>query len=269
LSIFGAEVISSLVNGGKLAKAEEAYTRAMALHQDMAEDFPSTEGENRRSQLEVKLNYGDALFRTGRLTAARQIYLETLVLYEQALPHIEREPGFPAKGDRLANGLLNVGCLEEAEKTYRLCLSRYRMLPEPWAYIAYYQESLAWLLFQRGRWPEAEKEIRESLEILDKGSLNKGVRAITYIADGVEADLSLIARANGHLLLARILKETQRPEEADQEYRLALKGYEKALVGSDQQKDEALRRYRANAAELLGKEDSLKPDEKKPTTPKQ
>jgi tetratricopeptide (TPR) repeat protein len=154
-------------------------------------------------------------------------------------------------GDDLAAWLKRSDRFQEVEKAYRLALAHWEKLGPripnrsfDWVRWARSYNGLAALLFETGRPKEAEQLLRQALVSLGKSPAHLPSEGITSSQAG-----PLSARLRVHLSLASLLEATNRPLEAEKEYRQAIAMAEQGMA---RQEDEnwKVERYRGWAGDL-------------------
>jgi tetratricopeptide (TPR) repeat protein len=184
----------------------------------------------------ARVSLGDALVRQGRLQEAEAEYREASAIDPKSvLPHaelgqllaqqgrlseaeaechraVEVDPEFDLARLNLAAILEQRGRLEEAKKQYQFIITR----SPNWAPA---HNQLGQVLMHQGKWQEAEAEFRRSIALLERGG-----EALRNTATArFQRDPADKSDALAHSNLGSLLQEQGRLEEAEAEFRKAIK----------------------------------------------
>jgi serine/threonine protein kinase len=205
--------------------AEEAYTRAIALFDELVAEDPSIAGY-RASLAEAHYSRAGALVASGQnKQAAEQSTRRAVALLAELVADFPKEP---EHGQRLALAYQQLGALlrdpAEAEAAMRVGITLCEKLvadfperPNYWGGLVNGYTSLAPLQAAAGRHEEAEKSYREAIAHWQRAAGRLGGFDKTTLA-GI------------YYRLARVLHATGRTQEAEDAYRQAGPLYEKAVA---------------------------------------
>jgi serine/threonine protein kinase/Flp pilus assembly protein TadD len=207
---------------GEIREAEAAYHDAVAIQQQLADEFPDRP-EFRQGLATSHGQLGDALTFLGRTEEAEEAYREALALWTQLAADFPARPEFRQKLARthmaLRDLLRNTSQPEQAEAA---CLDAQvicTQLAADFPNRPEYREDLADCYYRLGellnaidRKKEAESAYGEALAIRNQLAIDFPNRAESH--EGL---------ALNHIMLGVMYRATGRPKEAEEAYREAVK----------------------------------------------
>jgi serine/threonine protein kinase len=160
---------------GALSEAEQDYSQALRLYQQLAADFPARP-EFRQELARSHNNRGLLLYATGRPQEAEQDYDQGLSIQQQLAADFPARPEFrrslAISHNNRGNLLFTTGRLQKAEQDYDQALRIQKQLAADFPARPEFREELASshdnrgvLLSDTGRLPEAEQDFDRALRL--------------------------------------------------------------------------------------------------------